>query len=257
MEPTMDTNEKTTQKSIFPSLIIGVCIVLSAIVLTLGFVRIRQGFEDSISATGSASLDFESDLVVWRGSFSRHAATSKAAYSQLEADQERVRSYLVEQGIPEKDFTFSSDSIYKSYRDNYDTNGNYIGTVQDGYNLSQDVTVTSQDLDTVQEVSRDISTLLSSGIEFTSDNPEYYCTTLDQIKLDLIRDATENARARIEIISEETGASLGKLRNSSLGVFQITARNTGTSNYSYDGYFDTSSREKTATITVTLRYGLR
>ncbi|MBQ9437266.1 MAG: SIMPL domain-containing protein, partial [Lachnospiraceae bacterium] len=185
MEPTMDTNEKTTQKSIFPSLIIGVCIVLSAIVLTLGFVRIRQGFEDSISATGSASLDFESDLVVWRGSFSRHAATSKAAYSQLEADQERVRSYLVEQGIPEKDFTFSSVSIYKSYRDNYDTNGNYIGTVQDGYNLSQDVTVTSQDLDTVQEVSRDISTLLSSGIEFTSDNPEYYCTTLDQIKLDL------------------------------------------------------------------------
>ncbi len=245
------------RKSFIPALLIGLAIIIATGIFTFGLVRIKQGFDNSISATGSASTDFESDLIVWRGSFTRFGQTSKAAYARLEKDQEAVRRYLDEMGISDEDFAFSSVNIYQSYRDNYDGNGNYIGRVFEGYNLSQDVTVTSMDIDTVEAVSRDISTLLASGIEFTSENPEYYCTTLDKVKLDLIRKATENARERIEIIAEETGASLGKLQSSNLGVFQITARNSGTSDYSYDGYFDTGSRYKTATITVNLHYALR
>lgn len=57
-------------------------------------------------------------------------------------------------------------------------------------------------------------------------------------------------------MAAEAGASVGKLLNSRLGVFQITAQNTGTSNYTYDGYFDTTSQHKTATITVRLDYNL-
>ena len=243
--------------SVWGALLIGLAVVISTTIFTLGLLRFKQGFDNSVSATGSASVDFESDLIVWRGSFARFGQTSKAAYARIEKDREAVQKYLAEKGISKSDYTFSSVSIYQSYRDNYDNNGNYIGRVFEGFNLSQDVTVTSKDIDTVEDVSRDISTLLASGIEFTSEDPEYYCTTLDQVKLDLIRAAAENARERIEIIAEETGASLGKLQGSNLGVFQITARNSGTSNYSYDGYFDTSSRLKTATITVNLRYGLK
>ena len=58
-------------------------------------------------------------------------------------------------------------------------------------------------------------------------------------------------------MAKQSGAKLGKLRNSSLGVFQITATNSGTSSYSYDGAFDTSARNKTATITVKLEYDLK
>ncbi len=245
------------KRSPIPYLIIGLAIVISTGILTLGLLRFKQGYDNTISATGSASVDFESDLIVWRGSYSREAATSKAAYAQIEKDQEAVRKYLTEKGVKASELTFSSVSFYQKYKDNYDSEGNYIGNSPDGYSLSQDVTVTSSDIDTVEEVSRDISSLLASGIELNSSEPEYYCTTLDQVKLDLIRSATENAKARIDIIAEETGAKLGSLQNSNLGVFQITARNTGTSNYSYDGYFDTESRHKTATITVNLRYGLQ
>ncbi|MCR4832024.1 MAG: SIMPL domain-containing protein, partial [Butyrivibrio sp.] len=88
-------------------------------------------------------------------------------------------------------------------------------------------------------------------------SPEYYYTALDELKLDLIDKASVNAKDRIDIIAKNSGASLGKLKNSSLGVFQITAQNTGTSSYSYDGAFDTSSRYKTATITVRLEYDLK
>jgi hypothetical protein len=58
-------------------------------------------------------------------------------------------------------------------------------------------------------------------------------------------------------MAQNSGARIGKLRNSSLGVFQITAKNSGTGSYSYDGAFDTSSRSKTASITVRLEYDLK
>ncbi len=109
----------------------------------------------------------------------------------------------------------------------------------------------------MEKISRDISSLLDSGVEFTSWSPEYYYTQLDDLKLDLIDRASKNARARIDIIAENSGAKVGKLVKSNLGVFQITARNSGTGDYSYEGAFDTSSREKTATITVRLEYDLK
>ena len=112
-------------------------------------------------------------------------------------------------------------------------------------------------MDTVERISREISTLLDQGVELTSDSPEYYYSDLDALKLDLIDKASENAKERIDIVAKNTGAKIGKLNNSSLGVFQITAKNSGTSSYSYDGAFDTSSRHKTATITVKLEYGLK
>ncbi len=248
--------KRSAAPAVVIGLVIGVAIIISTAILTFGFLRARQGFDNAVSATGSASMDFDSDLIVWGGRYSRTATTSQLAYSQLEKDREAVKKYLTDNGIPETDFSFSSVSFYQTTQNIYDENGNFIRDEATGYELSQSVSVQSADIDTVEKVSRDISTLLASGIQFTSFDPEYYCTTLDQVKLDLIRMATENAKNRIDIIAEGTGAKLGKLKNSNLGVFQITARNSGTSDYTYDGYFDTSSREKTATITVNLRYEL-
>ena len=91
-------------------------------------------------------------------------------------------------------------------------------------------------------------------MELASYSPEYYCTKLDEVKLDLIEKATDNARQRIDILVEGTGSRRGKLLTASLGVFQITPTNSGSSSYSYDGAFDTKSRYKTATVTVRLNY---
>ena len=58
-------------------------------------------------------------------------------------------------------------------------------------------------------------------------------------------------------MAKEANASTGKLKNSRLGVFQIVAKNSGTSAYGYDGYLDTSSKDKTASITVRLEYSIK
>ena len=92
---------------------------------------------------------------------------------------------------------------------------------------------------------------------FKVDRSFYYYTGINDLKLDLIESATQNARDRILIMSGVSGANIGRLKNSSLGVFQITAVNSGTGEYSYDGSFNTSSRDKTATVTVKLEYDLK
>ena len=246
-----------TKKGWMNALIIGICIITSCAFIAFGLSHFKSDSSHLITATGSASVDFQSDTIIWRGYFSAVADTSKDAYIKIKDDAKRVRKYLTSNGISENEIVFNSVDIGRTYRQLYDVNGNNVGSEPDGYELSQKVTITSSNLDTVERISRDISSLLDQGVEFTSDSPEYYYSDLDALKLDLISKASANAKNRIDIIAKNTGASVGKLKNSSLGVFQITAKNSGTSDYSYEGSFDTTSREKTASITVHLEYDIK
>ena len=239
------------------ALIIGICIVISCVAIALGLAHFRSESSHVIAATCSASVDFEADIIIWRGSFEAFDYTSKEAYAKIKNDADLVKKYLTDNGVAENEIIFNAVDINQVSRENYDENGNYIGYVFEGYRLTQKVTVSSYNLDTVEKISRDISSLLDKGVELTSASPEYYYSDLDALKLDLIDKASINAKERIDIVAKNTGARLGRLNNSNLGVFQITAKNSGTSSYSYDGAFDTRSRYKTASITVRLEYDLK
>ena len=250
--------EQNTKKSNWLSaLIIGICIVASCGAIAFGLLHFKSDSEHTISATGSASIDFEADTIIWRGTYSAWALSSKDAYKKIRKDADRVMDYLLDNDLSEDEIVFNSVDITQNYKENYDDNGNYIGSEPNGYTLTQSVIITSNDVEIVEKISRDISSLLDSGVELTSGSPEYYYSDLDALKLSLIDKASENARERIEIVANNAGAKVGKLKNSNLGVFQITAKNSGTGSYSYDGAFDNTSRYKTATITVRLEYDLK
>ena len=242
-------------KSLVIALIAAVSAVACVSIFTGGLLDYKKtGGGRGITATGSASCDFESDLIVWRGSFSVHGDTPKDAYSTIKKDAELVKKYLEENNVAGDEMVFSSINISQTYTSRYDEEGRYLGEEQDGYDLTQGMTVTSHDIDKVEEISRDITTLIEAGVELESQQPEYYYTKLDEMKLDLIEKATANAKNRIDIMAAGTGGAPGKLLSANLGVFQITAKNSRSESYSYDGVLDTSSRFKTAVITVRLNY---
>ena len=242
--------------SIVSSLILGIFMSISLIGSVFLFTNYKLTVNNTISATGSAELDFETDLIVWRGRFIATGDTSKEAYDKIKVDAETVKTYLENNSISDSEMVFSSVDVRELTESIYDDSGRWRGERKIGYELRENVTITSNDIDKVEKVSRDISELLSYGVEFVSEAPEYYCTTLSDTKLKLIEEATKNAKERIDIMAKEAGAKVSKLKNSRLGVFQIVAKNSGTSNFAYDGYFDTSSRSKTASITVRLEYGI-
>lgn len=241
-------------KGIVIALIAGLCAVLCVAIFSGSLVSYKKtSGSGGITATGSANCDFEADLIVWRGSFSAYGRTSQDAYKSINKDSKVIKKYLLDNGVTQDEMVFSSVTINQRWENEYNYNGDKIGEYLDGYDLYQDICITSNDVDKIEGISRDISELIESNVEFISYEPEYYYTKLDELKLQLIEEATTNAKARIDLISEGSGAGIGKLLNANLGVFQITAQNSNTE-YSYGGAFDTSSRYKTASITVKLNY---
>jgi hypothetical protein len=72
----------------------------------------------------------------------------------------------------------------------------------------------------------------------------------------MISKAKEDARLRAERIAESSGSKLGNLISANMGIFQITGQNS-TEDYSWGGTFNTSSKEKTASITMRLSYRVK
>ena len=120
------------------ALIIGLSVVVSCVAIAFGLSHFRSESTHVISATGSASVDFESDTIIWRGSFSAQDYTSKAAYNKIKDDSALVKNYLLDNGVTEDEIVFNSVDIWKTYKDIYDDNGNYVDNWNDSQNQSQD-----------------------------------------------------------------------------------------------------------------------
>src|SRR5690554_2558697 len=220
--------------SILITVISGLALVIFAWILGDAY-KYKYRISNTINVTGNAKMDFESDLVKWNAYFSRKSMDLSAASVQLRRDRELVREFLIAQGIAAEEILFDAVNINREFSYDYDNNGRSYQTFT-GYSLTQNVSVESRDLDKVDNASREISTLLSQGIELSSFSPSYYYSKLEDLKLELISQASDNARQRAKNIATQAGTSLGKLVKADLGIFQITGQNDN-EEYSYGGVF--------------------
>ncbi len=233
-------------------IIIAVAVIISAYLFSNAFQNRNQS-NDTISVTGLGKKDFISDLIVWSGSFTQKNMTLKEAYASLDRDRENIKNYLSKKGIKAEEMVFSAVNFNKDFDFTYNENGTTKQQIFTGYTLTQTVTVQSNNVNKIEEVSRQSSELINSGILFYSNPPEYYYTKLAELKIKMIAEATKDARIRAQSIAENADASLGNLKKSDMGVFQITGQNSS-EDFSYGGSFNTSSKNKTANITVKLVY---
>jgi len=210
---------------------------------------------ENITVTGLAEKDFTSDQIVWTGNYSRKMMDLKSAYSLLKVDEGKIRTYLKGKGVADGEMVFSAVSIDKEFNTKYDADGKQVGSEFTGFNLRQNVTVDSKDIVKVETISREVTELIESGIEFNSSPPSYYYTKLSELKVDLLAKASADAKQRAETIAKNAGSSLGKIKKATMGVFQITGQNSN-EDYSYGGAFNTSSKNKTASITVNIDFAV-
>lgn len=244
-------------KSIIIACIAGICAIVCVLIGVNGLKEAKLGrVKGDLSASGSANVDFTSDLAVWRGWYSVHGETSKEAYQEIQSNTDIVKRYFEESGVTAGEVTFHSVSINKLTKELYSESGNYMGTEDNGYELTQEFTMRSEDVDKITNIANECTKLIDSGVEIISSSTEYYYTKLDELKLQLIEEATQNAKQRIDIMAQNAGCQTGDLLSADLGVFQITAANSA-EEYSYGGAFNTSAKDKTASITVRLNYTVR
>lgn len=241
-------------KSYANAIIFGIAIIVSSIFLGKAYTD-RSKVKGEIEVTGLGKTDFSSDLIVWEGRFNAKNSDLKKAYLTIEENKAVINSYLINKGINPEHLIYSAVTTSQENKQIYSSSGNYIGEEFVGYVLTQSVQIESKDVDKIEKVSREITELLNQGVQFYSESPRYYYTKLADLKIEMISKATEDARIRAEKISEFSGGKLKNLESAKMGVFQITGQNSK-EDYSWGGTFNTSSREKTASITMKLIYNV-
>ena len=236
-------------------IVLGVCIaaatIVSSVILSGGFLKVMRLTREQISVTGSATRDIRSDFIVWGGAFSRRDVDLKTAYKSLRDDLEKVRAYLRAKGVGDDETTITQLTTETLYRKN--DKGNDTNEIE-GYKLTQGIKVMSRDVAKVDRVSREATELIDQGILFVSPAPEYFYTKLDELKVEMLAKATENAKQRAESMVKATGNRIGFMRSARMGVFQITpATSTDVSDW---GVNDTTSFDKKVMAVVTVSFAI-
>jgi hypothetical protein len=236
-------------------IVLGVCIavatIVSSVILSGGFLKVMKFTREQISVTGSATREIRSDYIVWIGEFKRREADLKTAYKGLQEDLGKVKVYLKSRGVSEKEIIISqvvTETVYKKNEKGNDTND-----IQ-GYSLTQNVEIRSNDVDKIADVSRESTELIDQGVQFISFAPEYFYTKLDELKIEMLAKATENAKERAQSMAKATGNKIGFMRSAKMGVFQITPiTSTDVSDW---GMNDTTSLDKKVMAVVTVSFAI-
>jgi len=228
---------------------------LIAVVVVTNAYKNRHESNNIINVTGLGKKDFKSDLVIWSGNFEKRGFTLEQAATLLNTEKDIVKKYLLKKGVKDDQIVFSAVDIRKDFVNTYFENGNLKEQVFRGFILSQTVKIASPEVDKIEDISRSITELAKDGIGFSSYAPQYYYTKLSELKIEMVAAATGDARIRAEQIAQNANAKIGNLKYAKMGIFQIIAQNSN-EDLSWGGTFNTSSKMKTATITMKLQFGL-
>jgi uncharacterized protein len=229
-------------------LAIGVAVVLMAHIFG-DTVRDVRHSRDTVQVTGSAKKPITANLVRWTLTVNAEAPTAPPAVRHLLRESAAVRSFLRKGRIERAAISSSVVTSEKVVERLSKTR------TRTYYRADQQLEVSTRDIDAVESVSARIGGLIADGIDVSARPLAYLSTELTQAKLDALDAATQDARKRAEVLVHGLGGKLGRMRASSLGVYQVTPRDsTDVSDY---GINDTSSREKDVTAVVTATFAVK
>jgi uncharacterized protein len=238
----------------FPQLFAGLALLSASLIVSsflwAGAIRNIKRVDDALLITGSAKRPIKADYIVWRVSISSQQPTAQLAYQQLKGWTDRVQRYLKEAKIPDAEVSLNSLETTSIPEVN---NGRETGKTL-AYKLTQKLEIRSTQVDRYSKLSQQINDLINEGISLTSEPPEYLYNELSKLRIEMVAEATKDAKARAESIAKSTGNRVGGVRSADTGVFQITPRNsTAVSN---GGSYDTTSIEKDITAVVSVKFGI-
>jgi hypothetical protein len=245
---TLNTGEKSRSITVIAASLI------MALAVGGGLVRVGAGFaarnDNGITVTGSAKTTATADNVVWTLNVALSSPLVADAVRKVGADVDAVSEYLTKGGIPADALTLGAVSTYGN--EEYQ-NGNNTGRII-SYRASRDITVRTSDVQLVYTLSQGIGSLLQSGVNVNNYGPQYYISTLPDLRPQLLEEAMKDAKTRAVAITKAVGGSVGGVQSVKSGVFQVTTPDS--TMVSDGGAYDTSTIEKTVTSTVSVTFAV-
>ncbi len=210
---------------------------LEAVIMALGLVlmglMIRGGINDFkdkeriVSVKGLAEMEVPADKVIWPLVYKELGNDPVSIYNKIAEKNAAVVKYLKQNGVAEEEISIAPAEIIDMEADRYASQN-----VAYRYNATSVITVTSKNVDLIRKLITKQTELLKQGIAIAGGDYRYSVsyefTGLNNVKPQMIEEATKNARAAAEKFAKDSDSSLGKIRNASQGQFSISDRDSNT-----------------------------
>ena len=230
-------------------LTVGLLVVLGLLIGTKTVITAFSG--NTISVTGSAYEIVKSDSGSLSFNINVKRTNKNEAYNALQAQIKTVEKYLTDKNITK--FERKTVNGYYNYKRDEKT-GAYTN-IPESYNLSQPMTISSDNVDLVKEISNDITGLISQGIDINVYNVSYNYSKLPELKVSLLEKASIDAKARAESMLKATHNRVGKISSVRMGVYQITP--VDSTDVSDMGINDSSTIDKKVTAVANVSFKIK
>ena len=208
-------------------LILGVSILLGlsllGYILGNSLIRFKQ-FERAVTVKGLSEREYKADIVIWPIQFTTASNDLEEMYMSIDRTKRKIREFLKIAGIESSEISVSSPAIRDKSAQQYGSQP----APEFRYTASQIVTVYSEKIDQVRKLMGDLSELGREGIVFTGENyqsqTEYLFVRLNEVKPEMIEEATRKAREVAEKFASDSKSRLGKIKRASQGQFSISPR---------------------------------
>jgi hypothetical protein len=182
-----------------------------------------KSLERTVTVKGLSEREYPADIVLWPIVFTAASNDLVALYDEIERSTDTLRRFLTGRGIAAVDISIGAPAITDKSLHNY---GNPTPELR--FSAVQTVTVYSANIAGVRALSEDLAELGKQGIVFSGDawqaQTEYLFTRLNDVKPEMIEEATRQAREVALKFAADSNSRLGKIRTASQGQFSISDR---------------------------------
>lgn len=207
-----------------------IAIIILAVGIAISGGLIGQGFykgravDRSVTVKGLDEVQVVADKAFWPIRFSVIGDNLTQAMSEIRADEKVVRDFLEKHGINKDDISVNSFEVIDKNADPYRTS-DYVGG---RYIINQILMAHTDTPDKIATALQDVGKLTEAGVIVTSNyygmQPSYLFTTLNDLKPQMIANATANARVAAEQFAKDSNSTLGSIIRANQGQFQILPR---------------------------------
>lgn len=207
--------------------------LLPALIVALGLcglgLAVKGGIDNFayrdrvVKVRGLAERIEKADQVTWPVSYSITGDNLGALYEESKQKDEVLLQFLTSNGIPREAISVNPPDVYNST-----TNEWASANVHFKYKLTTTMTVLTDQVDKVRELLNRQGELLARGIAFNNSNITYTFTKLNDIKPEMIAEATRNAREAADQFAADSNSKLGKIKLAEQGYFSIEDTDSST-----------------------------
>ncbi|MDR0677065.1 MAG: SIMPL domain-containing protein [Holosporaceae bacterium] len=132
-------------------------------------------------------------------------------YKKRVADKAKVMEFLKNHGVIDEEIVnFSMETDEKQEEDKVTSSGVTTTKKQKYYIANDKFTVRSKDLSKIKNIKEDMVKLLSEGV-FINYTYSYRLTSFADVKMEMMKEASENAKKNAEAFIKPQGIAIGKV----------------------------------------------